>query len=81
MCLKIGILIQMVKVGEETGSLGKILKTLSDFYKREVDDAVDAMISLIEPVMICCSFKINNYKCDECLRNRLLSNDTSFVDT
>ncbi len=47
-----GILVQMIKIGEETGSLGQILKTLSDFYKREVDDAVDTMIGLIEPVMI-----------------------------
>lgn len=47
-----GIMVQMVKVGEETGSLGPILKTLGDFYKREVDDAVDTLIGLIEPVMI-----------------------------
>ena len=47
-----GIMVQMVKVGEETGSLGKILKTLADFYKREVDDAVDTLVGLIEPVMI-----------------------------
>lgn len=47
-----GIMVQMVKVGEETGSLGQILKTLADFYKREVDDAVDTMVSLIEPFMI-----------------------------
>jgi len=46
------IMIQMVKVGEETGSLGKILKTLADFYKREVDDAISTLVSLIEPVMI-----------------------------
>jgi type IV pilus assembly protein PilC len=46
------IMIQMVKVGEETGSLGSILKTLGDFYKREVDDAVDTLVGLIEPVMI-----------------------------
>jgi len=46
------IMIQMVQVGEETGSLGSILKTLADFYKREVDDAVDTMIGLIEPIMI-----------------------------
>ncbi|MDQ3244766.1 MAG: type II secretion system F family protein [bacterium] len=46
------IMIQMIKVGEETGSLGQILKTLSDFYKREVDDAIDTMVGLIEPVMI-----------------------------
>jgi type IV pilus assembly protein PilC len=47
-----GILVQMVLVGEETGSLGTILKTLTDFYQREVDDAVDTLVSLIEPVMI-----------------------------
>jgi type IV pilus assembly protein PilC len=47
-----GILVQMVQVGEETGSLGSILKTLTDFYKREVDDAVDTLVGLIEPVMI-----------------------------
>ena len=47
-----GIMVQMVKVGEETGSLGPILKTLANFYKREVDDAVDTLVGLIEPVMI-----------------------------
>lgn len=47
-----GIMIQMVKVGEETGSLGQILKTLASFYKREVDDAVDTLVGLIEPIMI-----------------------------
>jgi type IV pilus assembly protein PilC len=47
-----GILVQMVQVGEETGSLGSILKTLTDFYRREVDDAVDTLVGLIEPVMI-----------------------------
>lgn len=46
------IMVQMIKVGEETGSLGSILKTLAEFYKREVDDAVDTLISLIEPIMI-----------------------------
>ena len=46
------IMTQMVKVGEETGSLGMILKTLADFYKREVDGAVDTLVGLIEPVMI-----------------------------
>ena len=47
-----GILVQMIKVGEETGALGDILKTLADFYKREVDDAVDTLVGLVEPVMI-----------------------------
>ncbi|MEI6281064.1 MAG: type II secretion system F family protein [bacterium] len=46
------ILIQMVQVGEETGSLGTVLKTLTEFYRREVDDAVDTLVGLIEPIMI-----------------------------
>jgi len=47
-----GIMMQMIKIGEESGSLGPILKTLSEFYKREVDDAVDTLVGLIEPAMI-----------------------------
>lgn len=47
-----GVLSQMSKVGEETGKLGDILKTLSEFYRREVNNAVDTLISLIEPAMI-----------------------------
>lgn len=47
-----GIMVQMIKVGEETGELGSILKTLSNFYEREVITAVDTLVSLIEPIMI-----------------------------
>ena len=47
-----GIMIQMIKVGEESGELGSILKTLSDFYEREVVNAVDTLVDLIEPIMI-----------------------------
>lgn len=47
-----GIMVQMAKVGEETGSLGNILKTLAKFYKREVNEAVDTLVGLIEPAMI-----------------------------
>lgn len=46
------IMIQMIKVGEETGEVGSILETLAKFYKREVDTAVDTLIGLIEPAMI-----------------------------
>jgi type IV pilus assembly protein PilC len=46
------IMTQMVKVGEETGSLGAILKTLAKFYAEEVERSVDTMIGLIEPAMI-----------------------------
>lgn len=46
------MMVQMVKVGEETGNLGEILSTLSRFYRREVITAVDTLVDLIEPVMI-----------------------------
>lgn len=47
-----GIMVAMTRVGEETGELGKILTTLAKFYSREVSNAVDTMVGLIEPIMI-----------------------------
>lgn len=47
-----GVLAQMAKVGEETGNLSDILSTLATFYQREVNNAVDTLIGLIEPLMI-----------------------------
>ncbi len=47
-----GIMVAMVKVGEETGELGKILTTLAKFYNREVTNAIDTLVGLIEPLMI-----------------------------
>lgn len=47
-----GIMVAMTKVGEETGELGKILITLAKFYNREVTNAVDTLVGLIEPVLI-----------------------------
>lgn len=46
------ILVQMTKVGEETGELGSIFRTMAHFYQREVVNTIDTMVSLIEPVMI-----------------------------
>jgi type IV pilus assembly protein PilC len=46
------IMTQMIKVGEESGNLGEILGTLSKFYQREVTNAVDTLVGLIEPLMI-----------------------------
>jgi type II secretory pathway component PulF len=46
------IFIAMIKIGEETGQLGNILKTLALFYRREVMNAIDTLVGLIEPVMI-----------------------------
>jgi type IV pilus assembly protein PilC len=47
-----GIMVAMVKVGEETGELSSILQTLAKFYNREVTNAVDTLVGLIEPIMI-----------------------------
>ncbi|MHB8710126.1 MAG: type II secretion system F family protein [Minisyncoccota bacterium] len=47
-----GIMVAMTRVGEETGELGKILMTLAKFYNREVTNAVDTLVGLIEPIMI-----------------------------
>lgn len=46
------IMTQMIKVGEESGNMGEILGTLSKFYQREVTNAVDTLVGLIEPAMI-----------------------------
>ena len=47
-----GLMVAMAKVGEESGELGKILSTLAKFYNREVSNAVDTLVGLIEPIMI-----------------------------
>lgn len=47
-----GIMVAMIRIGEETGELGGILKTLAKFYQREVVTSVDTLVSLIEPIMI-----------------------------
>jgi type IV pilus assembly protein PilC len=43
---------QMVKIGEETGELDKMLSKVADFYEDEVDAAVGALTSIIEPIMM-----------------------------
>ncbi len=43
---------QMVKIGEETGELEKMLGKVADFYEDEVDAAIQALTSIIEPLMM-----------------------------
>jgi type IV pilus assembly protein PilC len=43
---------RMISVGEKTGELEKMLTKISDFYENEVDAAVSAITSLIEPMVI-----------------------------
>jgi len=47
------MVIHMISVGEKTGDLAGMLKKVSEFYQEEVDAAVEAMTSVIEPIMIC----------------------------
>jgi type IV pilus assembly protein PilC len=42
----------MIEVGEETGALPDMLVRIADNYDEEVDNAVEALTSIIEPVMI-----------------------------
>ena len=46
------MVISMIAVGEQTGGLDAMLSKIADFYDQEVDAAVGALISVLEPVMI-----------------------------
>ena len=46
------MVLQMVAIGEEAGSLDAMLSKVADFYEAEVDDAVEALSSLMEPMIM-----------------------------
>lgn len=46
------IVTQMISIGEETGKLEEILSKISSFYQKEVDNLVDNLVGLIEPILI-----------------------------
>ncbi|HSI25626.1 MAG TPA: type II secretion system F family protein [Methylotenera sp.] len=46
------MVLQMTAIGEESGALDSMLSKVADFFEAEVDDAVDAMSSLMEPVIM-----------------------------
>src|SRR4030095_16126080 len=46
------MVVQMIGVGEATGALDTMLGKIADFYEEEVDVAVAALLTLLEPVMI-----------------------------
>ncbi|NUN97161.1 MAG: type II secretion system F family protein, partial [Candidatus Omnitrophica bacterium] len=46
------LVVHMVAVGEETGAIDTMLNKVAEFYEREVDDAVDGLAKLIEPLLI-----------------------------
>ncbi len=47
-----GMVVQMVAVGEQTGALDTMLSKIADFYEEEVDVAVAALTSLLEPILM-----------------------------
>ena len=47
-----GMVVQMIGVGEQTGALDTMLNKIADFYEDEVDVAVAALTSLLEPLMM-----------------------------
>jgi type IV pilus assembly protein PilC len=46
------MVVHMISVGENTGALDNMLSKIADFYDDEVDTAVTALTSLLEPIMI-----------------------------
>ena len=46
------MVLQMTAIGEESGALDSMLSKVADFFEAEVDDAVDALASLMEPVIM-----------------------------
>jgi type IV pilus assembly protein PilC len=46
------MVVQMVAIGEESGALDAMLEKVADWYEQEVDDAVDALTSLLEPLIM-----------------------------
>jgi type IV pilus assembly protein PilC len=46
-------LVRMIAAGEQTGKLGSMLAKVSEFYDRELENAVKAVTTLIEPIMVC----------------------------
>lgn len=46
------LVIHMVAVGEETGAIDQMLVKVEEAYQREVDDAVDALTSILEPILL-----------------------------
>ena len=46
------MVVQMVSIGEESGSIDDMLAKVADYYEEEVDNAVDAMTSLMEPMIM-----------------------------
>lgn len=47
------MVVRMVRIGEESGNLTEVLGQVSEFYTKDVDDAIQGMIAYIEPTLLC----------------------------
>lgn len=47
------MVVRMVKIGEESGKLGEVLDQVSAFYTKDVDEAIDGLIEMIQPTLTC----------------------------
>lgn len=45
------LIVRMVRIGEESGNLSEVLRYVSEFYDKEVDEAIDSLIAKLEPAM------------------------------
>ena len=45
------LVVRMVRIGEESGNLTPVFDQISEFYTRDVDEAVQGMITMIEPAL------------------------------
>jgi type IV pilus assembly protein PilC len=45
------MVVRMVKIGEESGNLTAVLEQVSEFYSKDVDEAVQGLITMIEPAL------------------------------
>jgi type IV pilus assembly protein PilC len=46
------MVVQMIEIGDVTGALDTMLSKIADFYEEEVDRAVEALMSMLEPMMM-----------------------------
>ncbi len=48
-----GNVVQMIRSGEDSGTMGDVLRDVSNYYARELKTVIKTVTSMIEPIMIC----------------------------
>ena len=85
------MVVQMVAIGEESGAIDTMLGKVADWYEQEVDDAVEALTSLLEPMIMaflgvgyrwyCCWYVSANFQNGRCCikNNKLIDINILYV--